>query len=161
MEREQRIRERAHAIWEREGRPDGREREHWEQAAAEIDAESGSGATAGEAGGSAATERKPSARGKRGSGAAAEKPATRGKGASGAAAEDTSATAKKPATRGKRGSAASADEPAPGSGVGSASPLQPSGTTPGGSPAAGAGSMGTGGGSTAGKRTGSAGKSRK
>ena len=30
------IRERAYAIWEREGRPEGRERQHWEQAAREI-----------------------------------------------------------------------------------------------------------------------------
>jgi hypothetical protein len=38
-EREERIRQRAYAIWEREGKPDGREAEHWEKAAAEIDAE--------------------------------------------------------------------------------------------------------------------------
>ena len=37
--REARIRERAHAIWEEEGRPEGQEREHWERAAAEVDAE--------------------------------------------------------------------------------------------------------------------------
>jgi hypothetical protein len=36
---ELRIRERAHAIWEREGRPEGREVEHWHMAAAEIAAE--------------------------------------------------------------------------------------------------------------------------
>jgi len=30
------IRERAYAIWEREGRPEGRERQHWERAAREI-----------------------------------------------------------------------------------------------------------------------------
>ncbi len=29
---EQRIRERAHRLWEEEGRPDGREINHWEQA---------------------------------------------------------------------------------------------------------------------------------
>ena len=33
---EQRIRERAHQIWEEEGRPHGRDREHWEQASREI-----------------------------------------------------------------------------------------------------------------------------
>jgi hypothetical protein len=33
---ETRIRERAYAIWEHEGRPEGREREHWERAAREI-----------------------------------------------------------------------------------------------------------------------------
>lgn len=32
MDREERIRRRAHEIWEREGRPEGREREHWDQA---------------------------------------------------------------------------------------------------------------------------------
>lgn len=30
------IRERAYAIWEQEGRPAGRERQHWHQAACEI-----------------------------------------------------------------------------------------------------------------------------
>jgi hypothetical protein len=33
------IRARAHQIWEREGRPDGRHLEHWEMASAEIAAE--------------------------------------------------------------------------------------------------------------------------
>ena len=36
---ELRIRERAHAIWEREGRPEGREVAHWHMAAAEVAAE--------------------------------------------------------------------------------------------------------------------------
>jgi hypothetical protein len=36
---QQRIRERAQAIWEREGRPDGRHDEHWRQAENEINAE--------------------------------------------------------------------------------------------------------------------------
>lgn len=39
-DRIERIRERAHQIWENEGRPDGRETQHWEQASREIDAES-------------------------------------------------------------------------------------------------------------------------
>ncbi|TIY01229.1 MAG: DUF2934 domain-containing protein [Mesorhizobium sp.] len=39
MDREERIRRRAHEIWEREGRPEGREREHWDQAVQEIEAE--------------------------------------------------------------------------------------------------------------------------
>ncbi len=34
--REQHIRERAHAIWEQEGRPEGRHDEHWQQASREI-----------------------------------------------------------------------------------------------------------------------------
>lgn len=36
MDDEQRIRERARVIWEREGRPEGREKEHREQAAREL-----------------------------------------------------------------------------------------------------------------------------
>lgn len=31
-DRERRVRDRAYEIWESEGRPSGREREHWEQA---------------------------------------------------------------------------------------------------------------------------------
>jgi hypothetical protein len=38
-DREERIRERAHQIWEQEGRPDGRQTGHWQRAAEEIDAE--------------------------------------------------------------------------------------------------------------------------
>ena len=34
--REVSIRERAYAIWEEEGRPDGREWDHWERASREI-----------------------------------------------------------------------------------------------------------------------------
>ena len=37
--REDRIRERAHIIWDREGQPQGAAQRHWEQAAAEIDAD--------------------------------------------------------------------------------------------------------------------------
>ena len=33
------IRARAHQIWEREGRPDGRHIEHWEMASAELGSE--------------------------------------------------------------------------------------------------------------------------
>lgn len=39
--REERIRARAHEIWEREGNPLGREQAHWEEATQEIDAEDG------------------------------------------------------------------------------------------------------------------------
>jgi hypothetical protein len=39
-EKERRIRERAYDIWQREGRPHGRDAEHWRRAAAEIEAES-------------------------------------------------------------------------------------------------------------------------
>jgi hypothetical protein len=38
-ERTERIRERAHEIWEREGQPEGRDVEHWQMAVAEIEAE--------------------------------------------------------------------------------------------------------------------------
>lgn len=38
-DREQQVRERAYAIWEQEGRPDGEDREHWLRAEAEIAAE--------------------------------------------------------------------------------------------------------------------------
>jgi hypothetical protein len=41
MDREERIRLRAHAIWEDEGRPDGRDQTHWERAEREIGGESG------------------------------------------------------------------------------------------------------------------------
>jgi hypothetical protein len=33
---EQQIRERAYALWEQEGRPEGRELEHWRQASEEL-----------------------------------------------------------------------------------------------------------------------------
>lgn len=44
-EREERIARRAYAIWEREGRPEGRDREHWDLAAEEIAIEDNLGAT--------------------------------------------------------------------------------------------------------------------
>ena len=37
--REQRVRERAHAIWEREGQPDGAAERHWAMAERELQAE--------------------------------------------------------------------------------------------------------------------------
>ncbi len=40
------IRERAYAIWEQEGRPAGRESQHWFQAACEIGESAGSGKAA-------------------------------------------------------------------------------------------------------------------
>ena len=36
-EREERIRERAHGLWEQDGRPEGREKEHWERAVTEVE----------------------------------------------------------------------------------------------------------------------------
>lgn len=46
MDEETRIRDRAYAIWEREGRPDGRHDEHWEQARRELAAETTVGGAA-------------------------------------------------------------------------------------------------------------------
>ena len=36
-DREHRIRQRAHEIWEHEGRPSGRDQEHWERATKDVD----------------------------------------------------------------------------------------------------------------------------
>jgi hypothetical protein len=38
-DREDRIRKRAHEIWEQEGRPDGQAQQHWERAAQDLDRE--------------------------------------------------------------------------------------------------------------------------
>ena len=38
-DRQERIRHRAYALWEREGRPEGRAAEHWQIAAQEIEEE--------------------------------------------------------------------------------------------------------------------------
>jgi hypothetical protein len=56
-DRHERIRQRAHAIWEREGRRDGDHERHWHQAAGEIDAED----AAAKPGRKPATPRKPAA----------------------------------------------------------------------------------------------------
>lgn len=40
-----RIRERAFELWQREGSPDGRAEDHWQQAEREIDAEDAKGET--------------------------------------------------------------------------------------------------------------------
>jgi DNA-binding response OmpR family regulator len=45
--REQRVRLRAHAIWEREGRPEGEDARHWAEAEAGLRAEEGRGRAAG------------------------------------------------------------------------------------------------------------------
>jgi hypothetical protein len=37
MDREHRIRQRAYRMWEDEGRPEGRDREHWDRAARAVD----------------------------------------------------------------------------------------------------------------------------
>jgi hypothetical protein len=38
-DREKRIRERAHALWEQDGRPEGLADQHWERAASDLDRE--------------------------------------------------------------------------------------------------------------------------
>lgn len=38
-DRQERIRHRAHEIWEKQGRPHGADYQHWDQATREIDAE--------------------------------------------------------------------------------------------------------------------------
>ncbi|WP_292509394.1 DUF2934 domain-containing protein [Mesorhizobium sp.] len=38
-DRQERIRRRAHAIWEQAGRPEGAHQQHWDQATAEVDGE--------------------------------------------------------------------------------------------------------------------------
>lgn len=61
---EEAIRDRAYAIWEREGRPQGRERDHWLQAAWELSGEAAKAAAASEP----AKPAKPSPRGGKGVG---------------------------------------------------------------------------------------------
>ena len=41
QDREQRIREHAHRLWESEGRPEGRHEEHWRQACVAVDRDGG------------------------------------------------------------------------------------------------------------------------
>jgi hypothetical protein len=45
-DRQDRIRQRAHAIWENRGRPHGHDREHWDLATREVDAEDAAAKTA-------------------------------------------------------------------------------------------------------------------
>jgi hypothetical protein len=42
-DREGRIRARAHIIWEQEGRSEGRDKQHWDRAAKEVDLEDSEG----------------------------------------------------------------------------------------------------------------------
>ncbi|HET7594619.1 MAG TPA: DUF2934 domain-containing protein [Stellaceae bacterium] len=55
-DKEARIRERAYEIWVREGRPHGRDAEHWQKAEAEITAESGAAGDRAAAGSKPRTE---------------------------------------------------------------------------------------------------------
>ncbi|OAP36938.1 hypothetical protein AU381_17645 [Sinorhizobium glycinis] len=47
-DKEELIKRRAYAIWEQEGRPDGQDLRHWEQAAREMQVRGGSGLDGGE-----------------------------------------------------------------------------------------------------------------
>ncbi len=53
-EREQRIREHAHSLWEQEGRPEGRHEDHWRQASEAVgpdgDTTGGADSTSGSVG---------------------------------------------------------------------------------------------------------------
>jgi hypothetical protein len=50
-DRQRRVRERAHAIWQEEGRPEGRDREHWVRAEQELRDEGSGDPQGGTAGG--------------------------------------------------------------------------------------------------------------
>lgn len=65
---EARIRERAYQIWEREGRPEGRDFDHWTRAVAEVSAEEG-----GDKGAAPAKATTPKKKAVNGSGKAAPK----------------------------------------------------------------------------------------
>jgi hypothetical protein len=39
IEREARLREQAHRLWEKDGRPEGKDKVHWEQAVLELEGE--------------------------------------------------------------------------------------------------------------------------
>jgi hypothetical protein len=60
--REQRISERAYAIWERAGRPDGEAEQHWRLAEAEVDQEMTAPAGSGTKGKAPARSAKRSAK---------------------------------------------------------------------------------------------------
>ncbi|NNM74488.1 DUF2934 domain-containing protein [Enterovirga aerilata] len=94
-ERDRRVRERAHKLWEESGRPEGKADEHWAQACAEIDAESkDSGAKRGKAGKTADSA-----------------PKSKAKGATAPSGEDA---AKKPAPKSAKTAASTKkEEPAP------------------------------------------------
>jgi hypothetical protein len=61
-DRQHRIRQRAHAIWESQGRPHGQDREHWDQATREVDAADVSASRKKPAGAAATTKPKAPAK---------------------------------------------------------------------------------------------------
>ena len=60
-DRQERIRNRAHQIWQEEGQPAGHHERHWHQAAADIDREDATGKPAKKASTKAAGAAKPKA----------------------------------------------------------------------------------------------------
>ena len=55
-DREQRIREQAHRLWEQEGRPEGRHAEHWRQASETIESGGSAAGTSNSTSGSVGTD---------------------------------------------------------------------------------------------------------
>jgi Protein of unknown function (DUF2934) len=79
-DREARIRARAHELWEKEGRPEGEEKRHWEHAAREIEREdAGSKTTAKRAPGKTTAKPKAAAGAKKSASASAGGPSKRGR----------------------------------------------------------------------------------
>jgi hypothetical protein len=142
MADENKIRERAYAIWEREGRPHGRHDDHWHQASTEQE-DGSAGLSVDLDGGAIQPDGEPAA-------APAQEGRSAGNGSDSQSGGISSA-----------GGGQTAGQDTASSSGGLATGLQPGGITPGSSPAAGMGSMGTGGGSTGNNATGSAAKQRK
>ncbi|WP_368856826.1 DUF2934 domain-containing protein [Paracoccus acridae] len=105
-DRTRRIEERAHSLWEMEGRPHGRDAQHWQQAEREIDAEDAARASATSAD-TTARGRKPRPK------AAATKARKTAQASQGPEASPTAdAAAEEPAkARGRKPKAAAGDEP--------------------------------------------------
>ena len=89
--REEKIRQRAHAMWEKEGRPHGAHDRHWQQATSEVDGEDAAAA------GEPAAAKKSPAKAKASATAAA--PAKAAKPAPAKAEQPAAAKAEKPAAK--------------------------------------------------------------
>jgi hypothetical protein len=126
MDREERVRQRAYAMWEQDGCPAGRDAEYWLRACDEVDGtrQGGEGADEAEAANENAARQRMSGR---------DQPS----GGGGLGDDETS-----------RGSAGAGASDLAVSDVGVASNLQAGATIPGGGPGAGVGSLGTGGATT-------------
>ncbi len=104
-DRTRRIEERAHSLWEMEGRPHGRDAQHWQQAEREIDAEDAARASAAAAD-TTARGRKPKPKG-----AATKARKAMQTSEEPAAGPTADAAAEEPAkTRGRKPKAAAGDE---------------------------------------------------